>query len=187
MLAGILVEVVNVVSAVEKEKMAVDFVKDELYGFLNDVDEDHDQCLSKSDFEALVILPACAKTWAHVGVDVVGLTDFMDYIFEDKDKISFQKFMELVLQLRGTNTATVKDIVDMRRFMVERVNEKFAELLQDEIVTLQVSLEKTIKSFIKTAIVAEKREKANRKEEMRKMNNTRKPSRRASNPRQPTT
>merc|ERR1712178_12209 len=49
MLAGILVEVVNVVSAVEKEKMAVDFVKDELYGFLNEVDEDHDQCLSKSD------------------------------------------------------------------------------------------------------------------------------------------
>eukprot|EP00427_Karlodinium_veneficum_P004033 CAMPEP_0169154616 /NCGR_PEP_ID=MMETSP1015-20121227/52837_1 /TAXON_ID=342587 /ORGANISM="Karlodinium micrum, Strain CCMP2283" /LENGTH=632 /DNA_ID=CAMNT_0009224879 /DNA_START=55 /DNA_END=1948 /DNA_ORIENTATION=- len=74
----------------------------------------------------------------EVGVDPAGLIDVADFIFEqaendkkdqsnedgdienrsDKPKnLTFGKFMEHVLQMRGTNMATVKDIVDFRKFV----------------------------------------------------------------------
>merc|ERR1712129_331694 len=36
-------------------------------------------------------------------------------------ELSFPLFMETVLQLRGSNNATVKDIVDLRKFMAQEL------------------------------------------------------------------
>merc|ERR1712151_788579 len=52
--------------------------------------------------------------------DVVGLVDLADTIFggeglESEIKLTFEEFCEYVLQLHGSNTATVKDIVDLRK------------------------------------------------------------------------
>merc|ERR1712032_1241869 len=63
-------------------------------------------------------MPEAARALHEVGVDVVGLVDFSDYIFKDGDELTFQTFMEIVLQLRGKNTATVKDIVDLRKLIM---------------------------------------------------------------------
>jgi hypothetical protein len=119
MLVGVLVEVVSVVSAVEKEQMTVHFVKSELLKLLNDtgLDQDGDQLISRSEFEALLSNPAAAKIIQEVGVDVVGLVDYGDHIFRNDEDLSFPRFMEAILQLRGTNTATVRDMVDMRKFI----------------------------------------------------------------------
>ena len=43
----------------------------------------------------------------NVGVDVVGMVEFSDFIFKDRE-LTFAEFVELVLQLRGSNQATVK-------------------------------------------------------------------------------
>merc|ERR1719498_1099341 len=44
-----------------------------------------------------------------------------DVIFEDKDKeqagISFEEFIEVVLNLRGSNPATVKDVKETQRIL----------------------------------------------------------------------
>merc|ERR1711920_807805 len=55
----------------------------------------------------------------------IGLVDFADFIFdgdgcgaeEDEPELDFPKFMDVVLQLRGSNNATVKDVVDLRKFV----------------------------------------------------------------------
>jgi hypothetical protein len=44
--------------------------------------------------------------------------DFADFLFEEQTELSFATFMELVLSLRGTNTSTVKDIIDLRKFIL---------------------------------------------------------------------
>merc|ERR1712039_5899 len=64
---------------------------------------------------------------AEVGVDVISLVDNMDQIFEEsclpgEESINFEKFSEAILNLRGNNTATVKDCVDLRKFIKKQTD-----------------------------------------------------------------
>jgi hypothetical protein len=124
MLVGVLCEVVSVVSSVEKEQLSVSYVKQRLLQLFEDlgVDEDDDNKVSKAEFDSLLMQSEAARIIAEIGVDVVGLVDMADYIFKDGVELSFADFMELILQMRGSNSSTVKDIVDMRRFLLTELS-----------------------------------------------------------------
>jgi len=132
MLVGVLVEVVSVVSAVEREQMTVQFVRSELLSMLQDsgLDQDGDHQISRTEFESLLTNPAAARIIQEVGVDVVGLVDYCDFIFRGDEDLSFPKFMEAVLSLRGTNNATVKDMVDLRKFISNHLSD-FADRIEE--------------------------------------------------------
>lgn len=134
MLVGVLCEVVCVVSAVEKEQLLVNFVKTQLMHLLSSIgfDEAGNAKISKDDFRTLLEKPEAARTLTEVGVDVIGLVDLTDFIFKDDDGLSFPEFMDVVLQLRGSNTATVKDIVDLRKLVVGEIG-KLTERAQREL------------------------------------------------------
>lgn len=121
MLVGVLVEVVSVVSAVEKETLQVNFVKQKLQQTVDDfkLDADNNGSISKAEFELLLQTPDAARALSDVGVDVIGLVDYTDYLFKEKDEFNFAGFIDIVLSLRGSNTATVKDIVDLRKFFLQ--------------------------------------------------------------------
>merc|ERR1719272_1398064 len=82
-----------------------------------ELDSNGNGMLSIEEFEQLLVLPEAAQFMQGVGVDVVGLVEFSEFIFKERE-LTFPEFVELVLQLRGTNTSTVKDIVDMRKQMM---------------------------------------------------------------------
>jgi len=133
MLVGILCEVVSVVSAVEKEELLINFVKGALSDMLqkNGIDADNDHHISKAEFLVLLQNSDALKALQEVGVDAVGLVDFTDFIFATDEAISFATFMDTVLQLRGSNTATVKDIVDLRKVLmveIQRIEERCVHL-----------------------------------------------------------
>jgi hypothetical protein len=133
MLVGVLCEVVSIVSSVEKEQMVVSYVKTRLMEMINEfgIDEDNNMKISRSEFEMLLQRPDAARVIQEVGVDVVGLVDFADFIFKDGLEMSFPDFMTVVLQLRGSNTATVKDVVDMRKYIdssFEEVRDKIDDV-----------------------------------------------------------
>merc|ERR1712039_816160 len=65
----------------------------------------------------------------EVGVDVVGLVEYSGFIFKDSE-MSFTDFVELILQLRGTNQATVKDIVDLRKQVMQEFDAMTHEMEQ---------------------------------------------------------
>eukprot|EP00929_Paragymnodinium_shiwhaense_P088884 TRINITY_DN49196_c0_g1_i1.p1 TRINITY_DN49196_c0_g1~~TRINITY_DN49196_c0_g1_i1.p1 ORF type:complete len:1059 (+),score=300.06 TRINITY_DN49196_c0_g1_i1:74-3250(+) len=138
MLSGILVEVVSVVSTVEKETQVVQFVGDQMFKLLKEVDKDGNGTIDYEEFLTLVLRPDAARMMSSVGVDVVGLTEFCDFLFLDRREIPFECLMNLVLQLRGSNTATVKDIVDMRKFIrqelsayvISRINRSEERIMQ---------------------------------------------------------
>lgn len=119
MLVGILCEVVSVVSTVEKEELLINYVKSALQEMITkaELDLNGDNRISRSEFEQLLDNREAARALQEVGVDVVGLVDFIDFIFVGGRDMSFGDFMDMVLQLRGSNTATVKDIVDLRKLM----------------------------------------------------------------------
>merc|ERR1712203_1232125 len=63
MLIGVLVEVVSAVASVEKEQMEVSFVKNHLLHMMDytGLDSDHDEQISKDEFEALLLKPEAAR------------------------------------------------------------------------------------------------------------------------------
>jgi len=128
MLIGVLCEVVSAVAATERETLTVSFVKDKLKQVMRDggMDANGDGKISKAEFSQLLEYPEACRVLKEVGVDVINLVDNIDFIFpEDEDlegriierELTFGHFLELVLMLRGTNNATVKDIVDLRKFI----------------------------------------------------------------------
>merc|ERR1719277_1156747 len=126
LLIGVLCEVVGSVSAAEKEAIAVSLVKEKVVQVLSEhgLDTDGDGLISKEELHGLAEHEEAAKHLQDAGIDVVGLLDLADVIFQSdlhghefKKKLNFAEFMDLVLQLRGSNAATVKDIVDLRKFV----------------------------------------------------------------------
>jgi hypothetical protein len=120
MLVGVLVEVVAMVSQVENESMLICMVRGRMMDMINslNLDGDGSHSISKDEFEQLLIRPEAAGLIQSVGVDVVGLVEFTEFIFKDGE-LSFVEFVEMILQLRGSNTARVKDIVDMRKQVMQ--------------------------------------------------------------------
>jgi len=127
MLIGVLCEVVSAVASTEKEQLTVNWVKSQVQTVLKEggLDKDNDGAISKEEFSKILEFPVACRALEEVGVDVMNLVDNIDFIFaddtdEDEPKerqLKFGEFIELVLSLRGCNTATVKDIVDLRKFI----------------------------------------------------------------------
>jgi len=119
MLIGILCEVVSVVSQVEKEELLIKRVEMTLASFMEHADEDESRTICQQEFVGLLKEPLWVRALGQLGVDIFGLIDLADWIFEKSESLSFSEFMEVILQLRGSNSATVKDIVDLRRLLKE--------------------------------------------------------------------
>merc|ERR1719163_2301216 len=98
------------------------------------LDSDGGGSISKKEFLEILENMEAVRCLSDVGVDVYALIDLADYIFEDDDtentdeiELDFSQFMQVVLQLRGTNQATVKDIVDLRKFMRLSMQEHYKQ------------------------------------------------------------
>jgi len=119
MIVGILCELISVISSVEKENMLLTSVRQSLQSIMAETkaDADGSGMINKQEFDELLGHPKWGRILGEVDVDVVALVDLSDFIFEDNRELSFVDFMDLILQLRGTNTATVKDVVDLRKVL----------------------------------------------------------------------
>ncbi|CAK0813725.1 unnamed protein product [Prorocentrum cordatum] len=130
MLVGVLVEVVSVVATVEREELTMASVKSNMERLfeMTGLDVDSNSCVSRLEFENLLEIPEAVKMIHEVGVDVVGLIDYADMIFEGYQKeLSFAEFFDVLLSLRGNNAATVKDIVDLRKFVYSTMSGEFQQ------------------------------------------------------------
>jgi len=117
---GVLCEVVSSVAAVEKEALMVQWAT----STLRELHEDPDGSgsISKASFEQLIVRPEAANTLQACGIDVICLVDMVDDIFVEQQDICFSEFMDRILKLRGSNAATVKDLVDIRRFIMTELH-----------------------------------------------------------------
>ena len=141
MLIGILCEVISVVSHVEKEAIKLNAVKVSLHRILEETgaDSDGDKKLNRQELEMLLNNKKAVSTLHDVGVDLLALVDLMDFIFEQNEDLTFEEFMGIVLDLRGDNAATVKDVVDLRRF-VSSQTKKIERIHKDTKLQIQHSV-----------------------------------------------
>jgi len=136
MLIGVLCDVVSGVARVENEEMTVGFVNRKLTRIVEELDIDGDaETITKDEFNDIMGNREAVLTLREVGVDPEGLIDYADHIFqgqedENQDRrlngeqeelvsLSLEDFISTVLQFRGSNTATVKDMVDLRKFITK--------------------------------------------------------------------
>jgi len=132
--------VVSAVASTEKETILVSFVKRQLESVWEDIagEDALQKEIDKEQFSMILeSLDAC-RALEEAGVDPIGLVDNIDFIFgaddEDEDghvkekTMSFGDFVALVLTLRGSNSATVKDIVDLRKYLNSSINRMREEL-----------------------------------------------------------
>merc|ERR1712110_138374 len=103
--------------------------------------------LDRKEFEDFIFDPGVVRVAQDCGVDLIALGDTADVIFEDLDKngesMSFETFVNVFLNMRGTNPATVKDVKEQMRTMKGIVTEKIQGLentFKEELVTLRQEL-----------------------------------------------
>lgn len=131
MLIGVLCEVISAVAAEEKESMMIDKVNERFEEVVHDLDSDHDGNISWDEFVKILDNQKALQSLESVNVDPVGMVDMAeDFFFEDGEpiKVTFPEFMEMVLDLREGQSATVKDLMSLgKRFnkKVMKVREKF--------------------------------------------------------------
>ncbi|CAE8681273.1 unnamed protein product [Polarella glacialis] len=129
MLTGVIVEVVGVVASMENEEMSVKFVRSRLLTVLRAVkgEASEETLITREEFETYLTRTDFVRAVQDVGVDALGLIDLADIIFPENYSIKFGEFMEVMLQLRGSNQATVKDIVDLRKYVIQELNDSYSD------------------------------------------------------------
>ncbi|CAK0839837.1 unnamed protein product [Prorocentrum cordatum] len=127
MLIGVLCEVISAVAQEEKEQLITDKVHEKFRDIVKQIDQDNDNMLSWNEFIKIMDVPEAVAQLDSVGVDPEGMIDFaQDWFQEDGQPkaITFKEFMDIVLDLRGTQIATLKDLMTMQK----HVNGKFSAL-----------------------------------------------------------
>lgn len=127
MLIGVLCEVISAVAEEERESMITDKVHEKFKNIVKDLDTDQSGNVSWAEFQNIIIMPEAISALESVNVDPEGMIDFaQDWFQEDGQEkaISFQEFMNIVLELRGGQQATLKDLMLMNK----RANGKFSSL-----------------------------------------------------------
>eukprot|EP00929_Paragymnodinium_shiwhaense_P112029 TRINITY_DN80280_c0_g1_i1.p1 TRINITY_DN80280_c0_g1~~TRINITY_DN80280_c0_g1_i1.p1 ORF type:complete len:492 (-),score=68.35 TRINITY_DN80280_c0_g1_i1:255-1730(-) len=130
MLIGVLCEVVDAVAITEREELLVKKVREKLSDIVRQLDENNDGKLTYAEFIKILEFPTACKVLQEVDVDPVGLVDFGKTIFAPNDEfieVPFHKFMEMVLELRSTNRATVKDLHAMNKQMKAKLDSAVLE------------------------------------------------------------
>jgi len=130
MLIGVICEVISDVANREREEIMIQDLRikigtiSSLFSGAADADsEEEEPMVSRDSFVELMKHEEAAQALNEVGVDVIALVELADFIFPKTGKVELSKFIQLLLQFRGSNTATVKDIVDMRKYVLSELHE----------------------------------------------------------------
>lgn len=118
LLLGVLVEVVRVVATAEQEGRVVRNLKEELHYAKEAMGED-DSTISQEEFINLLQNDQAIDVLQDVGVDLIALVKDPNIIFDGEAFMGFQDFLDEILLLRGSNTATVKDLTVLKNQIIQ--------------------------------------------------------------------
>lgn len=131
MLIGVVCEVVSAAAEIEKEEEKTESLRAHILEVVNFVDTDGDKSVSAEEFVRICESPDAVEALHELDVDVLALVDYGPIVFQDKKSLSMNDFTNLLVQFRGTNTGTVKDLVDVRKYLkLEFMN------LEDKILSM---------------------------------------------------
>lgn len=130
MLIGMLCEAISVISQVENDELLFTNLRESLSRIMQETQADVDGsgCLDKDEFTRLNEHAKWIQLMKEVDVDPIALFDLAEFEFDSRSELTFADFMTLIMELRGTNQATVKDIVDLRKTLTQQTTKIEHEL-----------------------------------------------------------
>lgn len=157
MLVGMLCEVVNAVTAGEKERILIDCARDKLLRVFDKMGgSDWHKTISRDEFEMMREHAGCLEAFHFLEIEPKHLFALADSLFEDDGldslansaetfrshpgkELSFDEFLDVVCHMRPGNCATCLDVTDFRR-NVALTTKKVEELAADATQRLQQEL-----------------------------------------------
>jgi len=132
-LTGLLVQTVKTVAEVEKEEKHVKQMRSTMETFweaMRMADEDGDGNIDEKELHTMLENARTTKILHKMDVDVESLINLSGFIFENHGgRLNKEIFTTVVMDLRGSKKATVKDHVETRKFFSSQL--KLAGLLSD--------------------------------------------------------
>mmetsp|Transcript_551 Transcript_551/g.1772 ORF Transcript_551/g.1772 Transcript_551/m.1772 type:complete len:589 (+) Transcript_551:109-1875(+) len=113
MLIGILCDVVTGTAESEKEIAVMRDIEQEVSKF----DANGNGFVSAVEFAEVFENQSLLRKLNDLGVDVGAFADFASFMLTDGSEIPIADFIDMAAHFRGSDNATVKDILEMRRFM----------------------------------------------------------------------
>lgn len=136
MLVGVLCEVVSSVAETEKQEMITQKVIDTMTEVAKGLDTNTNARISYEEFAAVVENKEALAALEEVGVNAVGMVEFAElFFFEDGQPVElpFDKFLEMILDLREDNMCKVKDTLGIWQNVKQSTNQDIADLKGDMI------------------------------------------------------
>eukprot|EP00930_Biecheleria_cincta_P047696 TRINITY_DN33119_c0_g1_i1.p1 TRINITY_DN33119_c0_g1~~TRINITY_DN33119_c0_g1_i1.p1 ORF type:complete len:874 (-),score=164.84 TRINITY_DN33119_c0_g1_i1:35-2632(-) len=148
MLMGVVFESLQTCMKIEKENITISYMASALRQTMTSLGYDVNSALSQKDFGILLAEPDFIHLLNSVHVDVVALVEMLSVVYEDMDlsaeDMTFEKVVDLVLSLRGRNSATVKDTTETVRtlkFIIQNNTATLCEQLREEFSQLHEEIE----------------------------------------------
>ena len=135
MLLGVLVDVIGAVASSEKQKIEMTYIVSQLREELEKLSiVPEDMQLGQVEFQQLVLEPGIVRVMHDTGVNVEVLAEMLDLVWEDAfkvQKVGFSELVNMVLGMRGSNPATVKDCKEQIRVTNSLIKRCFTELYDE--------------------------------------------------------
>lgn len=139
MLLGVLVDVIGAVASTEKQKIEITYIVGQLREELDKLSIiPEDMALDQLEFQKLVLEPGIVRVMHESGVNVEVLAEMLDLVWEDASKagtqaktFTFSELVNMVLGMRGSNPATVKDCKEQIRVTNSLIKRCFGELYEE--------------------------------------------------------
>ena len=120
---GVLCEVVAQVSAEEKEAITMEAAVAKFNALLSELDKNHDGQIGKEEFLSTVKHTKALDILPELGLDPNSLFEHVDTIFKDDcEELAMEDFWNAIIKFRKSRTATLNDIVDLRKYLTELSN-----------------------------------------------------------------
>jgi len=119
-LTGLLVQTVKTVAEIENEEKSVKQLvcsMEELWNLMIGGDTDDDGKINVFEFTDLMSDKQTAKVLCALDLDVEGLASVASFVFEQHEgHLGRKEFLQMVLDVRNSKKATVKDHIETRKF-----------------------------------------------------------------------
>jgi len=101
--------------------------------------------VNQHEFETLIMNPAVLNIMQDIGVDVEVLADMLELVCEDLDKrprscITFTEIVDIILSMRGSNSATVKDckeLIRLNKQILKKTVEELTAIMKAEFASVK--------------------------------------------------
>merc|ERR1711904_189368 len=124
-------------------------LSEQMRTIVGELDQNFDGKISYKEFIKIMAKPDALAALDDVGVSPTGIVDFAElFFFEDGQpvELDFTDFMEVILDLRESNTATVKDMLNL--WMKIKVNtNKDLGRVKGQAFELHTRVDETMKKF----------------------------------------